>query len=85
MQTSLGVSVISFLCSKISSDWDSDFDWSCLPWFFPIYLVVSMPYTVVLALGKARLAFSLGLVPRISQLTDCSDKGTMKWLTRNWT
>ena len=46
-------------CLKTSSDWDSLISvGSTCHNFFPIYLTVSMPYNVVLALGKVRLLLS---------------------------
>ena len=46
-------------CLKISNDWDSliSFGSACHN-FFPMYLMVSMPYEDILTLDKARLLFS---------------------------
>ena len=49
-------------CLKISSDWDSlILVGSFCHKFIPMYLMVSMPYKVVLALGMARPLFSRAL------------------------
>ena len=57
LQSKLLINLI--ICWKISSDWASLISvGSTCHNFFPIYLTVSIPYNVVLALGKVRLLLS---------------------------
>ena len=57
---------------KISGDWDSLISvGSACHSFFPIYLMVSMPYNVVLALGKTRLLFSRKLYGTFFSSNSC--------------
>ena len=57
---------------KISNDWDSLISFgSVCHNFFPRYLIVSMPYEVVLTLGKARLLFSRKLYGKFFSSNTC--------------